>query len=238
VRRHEALRTTFAATGDGEAAQVIHPPAPVAVPVEELRHLPEEAREAGARRRAAEEAARPFDLAAGPLLRARALRLGQAEWALLFTLHHVVSDGWSMEVLVREVSELYAALIQGRHPVLPALPVQYADYAVWQRAWLAGEVLDAQLGFWRERLAGAPPRLELATDRPRAAAPDARGESRAFTLPPGAARGLDALSRHEGATLFMTLLAAFQALLGRYAGQDDVLVGTPVAGRTRGKRRG
>jgi amino acid adenylation domain-containing protein len=233
VRRHEALRTTFAAAGDGEAVQVIHPPAPAAIAVEDLRGLSAAEREARARQIAADEAGRPFDLAAGPLLRASLLRLDDEEHALLFTLHHIVSDGWSMGVLAREVSELYGAFARGLPSPLPGLPVQYADFAVWQRAWLSGDVLDAQLGWWRERLAGAPPLLEIPTDRPRAAATGDRGASVAFSLPDETTRALRALSRREGATLFMTLLAGWQLLLSRYSGQDDVSVGTPIAGRTR-----
>ncbi|MEW5927747.1 MAG: non-ribosomal peptide synthase/polyketide synthase [Gemmatimonadota bacterium] len=232
ARRHETLRTVFAAAG-GEPVQVVLDAAPVALPVTELRGLPAEAREAEARRLAREEAARPFDLAAGPLLRVSALRLDEAEWGLLFTMHHVVSDGWSMGVLIREVSELYGALAEGREPELPELAVQYADYAAWQRAWLAGEALESRLGFWRDKLAGAPPLLELPTDRPRPQVQDPRGASVRFHLPAEVSAGLRALSRREGATAFMTLLAAWQLLLARYAGTEDVSVGTPVAGRTR-----
>ncbi|HEX6037720.1 amino acid adenylation domain-containing protein, partial [Longimicrobium sp.] len=232
VARHESLRTVFPARG-GEPVQVVLPPAPVRPARADLSALEPDAREAELRRRMREEAERPFDLAAAPALRVTLLRLDHDDTAVLFTLHHIVSDGWSRDVLVREMSELYAALAEGRPPVLPALPVQYADFAAWQRAWLAGPVLEGQLGYWRGRLAGAPPLLALPTDRPRTAAPGARAEGRSFVLSPAASRGLRALSRAEGATLFMTLLAGFQALLGRYAGQDDVVVGTPVAGRSR-----
>ncbi len=226
VRRHETLRTVFQEV-DGEPVQVLLDAAPVAVPVADLRGLPSESREAEARRLAREEAARPFDLAAGPLLRVTAVRLAEAEWAVLFTMHHVVSDGWSMDVLIREVSALHAG------EPLPALPVQYADYAVWQRAWLTGEVLESRLDFWRDELRSSPPVLELPTDRPRPQVQDARGGSVGVRLAPDVSRELRALSRREGATVFMTLLAAWQLLLSRYAGQEDVVVGTPVAGRTR-----
>ncbi|MEW5928486.1 MAG: amino acid adenylation domain-containing protein [Gemmatimonadota bacterium] len=232
ARRHETLRTVFA-TADGEPVQVVREAAPVALPVADLRSLPAERRGAEVRRIAAEEAVRPFDLAAGPLLRVSAVRLEEAEWGVLFTMHHVVSDAWSMGVLIREVSALYDALETGREAELPALPVQYADYAAWQRGWLAGATLEAELGFWRERLAGAPPLLELPTDRPRTQARDPRGASVGVRLPADVSRGLRALSRREGATAFMALLAAWQLLLARYAGQEDVVVGTPVAGRTR-----
>ncbi|HEX2077189.1 MAG TPA: amino acid adenylation domain-containing protein, partial [Longimicrobium sp.] len=181
VRRHETLRTVFARV-DGEPVQVIREPAPVALEVTDLRDLPEEEREGEALRVVAEEAAGPFDLEAGPLLRSCLLRLGDEEWVLLFTLHHIVSDGWSLGVLVREVCELYAAFREGREPALPELSVQYADFAAWQRVWLTGEVLERQLGWWREALSGAPPLLEIPTDRPRTLAQDPRGAASTFSL--------------------------------------------------------
>ncbi|HEV2736703.1 MAG TPA: amino acid adenylation domain-containing protein, partial [Longimicrobiaceae bacterium] len=235
VRRHEVLRTTFAERG-GAPVQVVHPPAPVPLPVLDLRVHP--APEQEALRLAGEEALRPFDLARGPLLRGALLRLGDEDSVLLFTLHHEASDGWSTDVLVREVSEAYAALSRGEEPSLPELPVQYADFAVWQREYLSGEVLEAQLAYWRERLAGAPPLLEIPTDRPRSAGADARAASHAFVLSAEASERLRALSRREGATLFMTALAAWQMVLGRWSGQDDVVVGTPIAGRTRRETEG
>ncbi|MET0395594.1 MAG: amino acid adenylation domain-containing protein, partial [Longimicrobiaceae bacterium] len=232
VRRHEVLRTVFAERG-GVPVQVIHPAAPLALRELDLRGLPEAEREPEAERLAAEESLLPFDLARGPLLRSALLRLGEEEHVLLFTMHHVVSDGWSMEVLVREISALYAALSRGEEPRLAELPVQYADFAVWQREWLSGETLDEQIGYWKEALAGAPPLLEIAVDRPRSAAQGTRAGMHRFVLPDAVVAGLRALSRREGATLFMTLMAAWQTLLGRYAGQEDVVVGTPIAGRTR-----
>ncbi|HEX8272004.1 MAG TPA: non-ribosomal peptide synthase/polyketide synthase, partial [Longimicrobiaceae bacterium] len=235
ARRHEALRTTFAERGDAPV-QTVHPPAPVPLPLVDLRGVRDAERHA--ERLAGEEALRPFDLGAGPLLRARLLRLAGDDHVLCFTLHHVVSDGWSMDVLVREVSALYGAFSRGEPSPLPELPVQYADYAVWQRAWLSGPVLEEQLGFWKRELRGAPPLLEIPTDRPRAAGQSPRAGSHAFSLSPEAAEGLRALSVREGATLFMTLLAAWQLLLGLYAGQDDVVVGTPIAGRTRRETEG
>ncbi|HEX2093814.1 MAG TPA: condensation domain-containing protein, partial [Longimicrobiaceae bacterium] len=235
VRRHEALRTVFVEQ-DGAPVQVIHTAAPMALPVVDLRGVPEAEQEAG--RLCAEEAVRPFDLGRGPLLRSMLVRLGGADHVLLITLHHVVSDGWSMGVLVREISALYAAYSQGEEPCLPELAVQYADYAVWQRGWLSGGVLEAQIRFWKEKLAGAPPLLDIPTDRPRAAGRSARAASHRFELPAVVSRELRALSRREGATLFMTLLAAWQALLGRYAGQEDVVVGSPIAGRSRRETEG
>ncbi|HEV2736872.1 MAG TPA: condensation domain-containing protein, partial [Longimicrobiaceae bacterium] len=177
-------------------------------------------------------------LARGPLVRALLVRAGAEEHGLLFNLHHVIADGWSLGILVREVSELHPALAEGREPRLPALPVQYADYSVWQRRWLAGGAMERQVEYWRGQLAGAPPLLELPTDRPRPAVATEAGARVAFELPAELAGALDALSRREGATLFMTLMAGWQALLGRWSGQDDVPVGTPIAGRTRAETEG
>ncbi|MEW5928458.1 MAG: amino acid adenylation domain-containing protein [Gemmatimonadota bacterium] len=237
ARRHETLRTTFA-KGDGDPVQVVHPPARVPLPTLDLGALPEARREPEARRLAGGEALRPFDLARGPLLRGTLLRLGGDDHVLLFTLHHVVSDGWSMEVLVREVSTLYEAFGRGEPSPLPELPVQYADFALWQRGRLSGEALEAQVGWWRERLAGAPPLLEIPTDRPRTAGRSPVAASHHFSLPAEVSRGLRELSRREGATLFMTLLAGWHALLSRYSGQEDVVVGSPIAGRTRRETEG
>jgi amino acid adenylation domain-containing protein len=234
VRRHEALRTVFA-EADGSPVQVIAPFAGFALPVEDLSGLGEADREAAVGRRAGEEASRPFDLSAGPLFRAALLRLDAEEHVLLLSMHHIVSDGWSMGVLFRELSALYEAYREGRESPLPELPVQYADYAVWQREQLAGEVLDGQLAYWRERLAGAPELLELPADHPRPAVQTYRGASVPVELSPELLERLQALGRSEGATLYMTLLGAFQVLLGKYAGSEDVVVGSPIAGRTRGE---
>ncbi len=227
VRRHETLRTVFRAAGGDEPVQVVLPPGPVALARIDLARLPGSEREARLRELAREEAARPFDLERGPVFRASLVRLDDGDAAALFTVHHVASDQWSSEVLVSELSALYAG------SPLPDLPVQYADFAVWQRAWLTGDVLEREVGYWRGRLAGAPPLLELPTDRPRPAAASDRGGVRSLALAPATTAALRALSRREGATLFMTLAAAFQALLSRYGGEEDVSVGTPVAGRTR-----
>ncbi|MET0396506.1 MAG: condensation domain-containing protein, partial [Longimicrobiaceae bacterium] len=232
VRRHESLRTVFAATA-GEPVQVVLPAGPVRVPVADLSGLPGGVREALARRLAMEESARPFDLARGPLLRASLLRLAADEWGLVFNLHHVVSDGWSMGVLSREVSALYNAFSAGLPSPLEPLAVQYPDYAVWQRERISGEALEAQVRFWREALAGAPPLLELPTDRPRPPVQGHRTGRRRFAVSAAATAALRELGQAEGATLFITLLAAFQALLARWSGQEDVSVGTPTAGRGR-----
>ncbi|HKH48756.1 MAG TPA: amino acid adenylation domain-containing protein, partial [Thermoanaerobaculia bacterium] len=232
VRRHETLRTSFRETAEGPV-QVIAPARPRPLPVVDLAGLPEPRRRAESSRLAAEEALRPFDLSRGPLLRAALLRLGGEDHVALFTLHHVVSDGWSMQVLVEEVGALYGAYLAGLPSPLAPLPVQYADYAAWQRSWLSGETLKAELGYWRTRLAGLPPRLELPTDRPRPAVETRRGAVRGLALDPELSARLADLGRRAGATPFMTLLAAWQALLGRWAGVEDLAVGTPIAGRSR-----
>ena len=235
VRRHEALRTVFPER-DGAPVQVVEPFAGFTLSVGDLSAHPDI--EAEVARRVAEEALRPFDLAASPLFRARLLRLGDREHVLLLTLHHVVSDGWSLGVLFREIATAYAAYADGREPSLPDLPVQYADYAVWQRAQLAGEALERPLAYWRERLAGAPARLELPTDHPRPAEQRFEGAVERLQLPAGVLDRLRALGQDEGATLFMVLLGAFQVLLAKYAATDDVVVGSAVAGRTRGETEG
>ncbi len=237
VRRHEALRTVFPDV-NGEPVQRILPDGPRPLPVVDLRALPPGARESAARGLSAGETQRPFDLARGPLLRSTLLRLADDDWALFFTLHHAVGDGWSMDVLMGEVSALYGAFRHGGRSPLPELAVQYADYAAWQRGWLTGDVLATQLAFWRDRLRGAPPLLDLPTSRPRSSVRRHRGASRAVLLPAGLSDRVRALGRSEGTTPFMTLLAAFAALLARYTGETDVVVGTPIAGRTRPETEG
>jgi amino acid adenylation domain-containing protein len=234
VRRHEALRTTFA-VHDARPFQLIHPPTPLDLPVEDLTSLAGAERERVAQRIADEEAGRPFDLERGPLLRARLLRLSAEEHVLLLTMHHIVSDGWSLGVLVNEVGALYGAYSRGEESPLEELRVQYADYAVWQRGWLTGEVLERQLSYWREQLAGAPAVLELPTDRPRPPVQSFRGGHQPFVISERVTAGLKELSRREGVTLFMVLLAAFKALLYRYTGEREVLVGSPIAGRNYGE---
>ncbi|MCP4663891.1 MAG: non-ribosomal peptide synthetase, partial [bacterium] len=182
------------------------------------------------RRLAAAEARQPFDLARGPLLRAALLRLSGDDHVALFTMHHIVSDGWSMGVLIRELTAIQAAFSAGDPSPLGELAVQYADYSGWQRQWLVGAVLEEELGYWRGQLAGVP-RLELPTDRPRPAVQSFRGKVRPVHLPAELSQALGRLSREQGATLYMTLLAGFKALLARTTGQDDVAVGTPIAGR-------
>ncbi len=237
VRRHEAVRTVFVDRG-GEARQVVLPAAPVPIPVLDLAGLPEDPRAVELLRLLAKEGLRPFDLARGPLLRALLVRTAAAEWALCFTMHHVVSDGWSMGVLVREVSALYGAYSRGRESPLPELELQYADFALWQRQWLAGSRTEEQLRYWRKKLEGAPRVLELPTARLRRSTLGMTEKSAPFEISATATQGLRGLGRSEGATLFMTLLAGWQALLGRYTGQDDVVVGTGIANRTRAELEG
>jgi pristinamycin I synthase-3/4 len=232
VRRHESLRTVLAER-DGDAVQVVRPPSPFALPVEDLSPLPAAEREAAELARLRAESLRPFDLAQGPLARALLARTGAAEHHLLLVLHHAVSDAWSVRVLFRELSALYAAFAAGGASPLPEPEVQYADHAVWQREHLAGERLDAQLAWWKAHLADAPPLLDLPTDRPRPPVPSSRGATAVRLLAAERAGALRALARAEGATLYMVLLAAFDVLLSRWSGQTDVVVGTPVAGRTR-----
>ena len=232
VRRHEALRTTFAVHA-GAPVQVISPFAGFALPVDDLAALDEAAREAEVRRRAHDDATQPFDLSGGPLFRARLLRLADDDHVLLVCMHHVVTDGWSMGVLFRELSALYKTYKNGEESVLAPLPVQYADYAVWERRQLGGEALEPHLAYWRERMAGAPALLELPSDRPRPAVQSHLGAQVPVDLSAELLARLEALGRGEGATLYMVLLAAFSVLLAKYAGTEDVVVGTPVAGRTR-----
>jgi amino acid adenylation domain-containing protein len=237
VERHESLRTTFAAVG-GQAAQRIAPAASLPLPVLDLRGL-----DGAERRRAMEEQGRAvaetsFDLARGPLLRVVLLRTGESEHALLLATHHIVSDGWSLGVLIRELAAAYAALARGEEPVLEPLPLQYADYATWQRGRLAGERLATLVDHWRQRLTGAPPALELPTDRPRPAIRSFRGGRRPLVVAGPLAGRLRALTHGQGVSLFMLLLAAFEVVLSRLSGQEDVVVGTPTAGRTRPELEG
>ncbi|MBV9124651.1 MAG: amino acid adenylation domain-containing protein, partial [Planctomycetes bacterium] len=237
IRRHEVLRTTFAQVA-GQLVQVITPTLAPPLVMEDLTSLFPAERELEVRRRAEEEARRPFDLGRGPLFRVTVLDLGAGEKVLLLTMHHIIADGWSVGVFLREMTCLYAAFTGGKPITLPPLPVQYADYAAWQRQWLTGEVLEEQLAYWKDRLAQAPAALDLPTDRPRPTVQTFRGSTQSLTLPRSLAEHLHALSRREGCTLYMTLLAAFQTLLHRYTGQEDICVGSPIAGRTRAETEG
>ncbi|MBA2674223.1 condensation domain-containing protein, partial [Ramlibacter sp.] len=231
VARHEALRTSFALSGGQPVQRIAPADTGFALRVQDLRDCPDTGAEVQAL--AAQEAVDAFDLSTGPLVRGRLLVLGDTEHVLLATLHHIVSDGWSMDVLTRELEALYTAFAEGRDDPLPPLPIQYADYAAWQRRWLDGEVLQRQSSYWKDRLSGAPALLELPADRPRPAQQDHRGGFVEFQLEAPLAAGLQALSQRQGTTLYMTLLAAWAGLLSRLSGQDDVVIGTPVANRTR-----
>jgi len=229
-RRHEALRTTFAAA-DGAPVQVIAPPARQAspLPLADLSRLPAPQAAAGAL--ALAEARRPFDLARGPLWRTRLLRLGPADHLFLVTMHHIISDAWSIGVLYRELAALYSAFLRGLPSPLAALPVQYPDYALWQRRRFADGLLAEEIGFWRGQLAGAPELIALPTDRPRPRDRTYRGRRRIFAPPEGLPEALVGLAQASGASLFMVLLAGLDALLHRVTGQDDLVLGSPVAGR-------
>jgi amino acid adenylation domain-containing protein len=233
VERHDSLRTTFPAP-DGEPVQRIARAAAARALLRlDLQGVPEDQHEAEVRRLAQEESLAPFDLARGPLLRSRLLRLGADDHLLLLTIHHIVSDGWSMGVLVRDVIELYRSCRDGVPAALSALPIQYADYTVWQREQLQGEALQTRLGWWRERLAGAPSLLDLPTDRPLPPVRSARGASASFELPPDLSARIRLFGRRQGATLHMTWLAALAALLQRYGCGADLPLGTTVANRDR-----
>ncbi|HEX9133237.1 MAG TPA: amino acid adenylation domain-containing protein [Ktedonobacteraceae bacterium] len=231
VQRHEALRTTVALI-DEQPMQVIAPRMRVAVAAVDLREVPHEQQEVELQRLVSHEVQQPFDLALGPLIRAMVLHLGAEEHLVLLIMHHIISDGWSVGVIGQELTQLYDAYVTGRPAQLAELPLQYADFALWQREWLQEERLDEQLSYWRETLAGAPPVLELPTDHPRPALPTHRGAEYTFTLAEALNEGLKQLSRQEGVTLYMTLVAGFVALLQRYTEQDDVVIGTTTAGRS------
>ncbi|HYX25940.1 MAG TPA: condensation domain-containing protein, partial [Thermoanaerobaculia bacterium] len=232
VRRHEVLRTTFPAA-QGRPRQRISLAGPWRLPVVDLTGLEPAQREAESAHLAAAEAVRLFDLARGPLLRTTLLRLERESHVALITIHHIVADAWSVGILVRELTALYPASSDRRSSILPDLPVQYADFAAWQRSRLQGDVLESLLAYWREQLAGIPPRLDLPTDRPRGERWSGRGSAYTVHLPARLAEALRSLSRRQNATLFMVLFASFQLLLSRHASQQDVVAATDVAGRAR-----
>ena len=232
IRRHEALRTTFPMC-EGEPVQYINPPVEHPLFVIDLSDRSASEREDEARRLADEEARRHFDLARGPLFRTRLIQLSEDDHILLLTLHHIVSDGWSVGVLYRELSVLYDAFSRSQPSPLSELPIQYADYAVWQRQRLTGDTLESQLSYWKKQLEGIPGVLNLPADHPRPAVQSHRGARHSVDLPKQLTENLKAFSRKEGVTLFMTLLAAFQTLLYRYVGQQDIVVGSPIANRNR-----
>ncbi|RYF23453.1 MAG: amino acid adenylation domain-containing protein, partial [Comamonadaceae bacterium] len=230
VARHEVLRTHFAVV-DGEPVQRIDRHATFPLAVHELGNVVDGHK--WVREMARQEAGAAFDLATGPVVRGRLLKLGAQEHVLLITMHHIVSDGWSMDVLIREFSELYEAFSTAADDPLPALPVQYADYAVWQRRWLAGDVLQKQLDYWKAALQGVPELSGVPQDRPRPAAMDYMGGSVEFALDTALTQGIQALARRHETTVFNVVLAAWASLVGRLGGQDDIVIGTPVANRMR-----
>jgi hypothetical protein len=232
VERHEALRTRFPVV-DGRPVQVIDPASRQKLRVVNLCGLSGAAQDLEVRGLGAQEVRRPFDLAGGSLLRVALLQLGDSTWVSLFVLHHIVSDGWSTGLLAREVSAFYRALLAGGDPGFSALPIQYADFASWQRSWLSGSVLESEVNHWRRRLQGVSPVLELPVDRPRPSMQSFRGAVSSFQLGETLVEGLRTLCPHHGATLFMVLLTAFEALLSRLTGQEVFAVGTPIAGRNR-----
>jgi amino acid adenylation domain-containing protein len=232
LRRHDSLRTVFTSHED-KAVQLVVPLQTLPLPVEDLSGLLAQEREVEAVRLINEESQRPFDLSHGVLLRCRVLRLGEAEHVAVLCTHHIASDGWSMSILTGEIATLYEAFSTGKPSPLPELTVQYADFAEWQRNWLQGKVLDEQLAYWKKQLEGAPRMLDLPTDRPRPPMQTFRGSRQSLSLSPALSHALRELSRESNVTMFMLLLAAFKTLLYRYTGQDDIVVGTPIANRNR-----
>ncbi|MBV9265441.1 MAG: amino acid adenylation domain-containing protein, partial [Acidobacteriaceae bacterium] len=232
IRRHEVLRTTYRLQND-RPVQVTAPELRIDVPIIDVSFFPLERRETEARQRMVEEARRPFDLRTGPVLRAFLVRLDEMDHALLLNIHHIATDGWSIWPFIQELGTLYKASVAGEQSPLSELPIQYADFAVWHREWLESEEVAQQFAYWKNQLAGAPERMELPTDRPRPTVQTYRGAIETIVLPVELLDALRALSQRENATLYMTLLATFQILLFRYTGQEKIVVGSPIANRTR-----
>ncbi|WP_193075959.1 non-ribosomal peptide synthetase [Pseudomonas sp. FME51] len=237
VARHESLRTRFCQSGEEVCQQVLEP-SPVAISIEDLTALPSSEREAQLKAQAEVEATAPFDLAEGPLLRIRLLQLAEQEHALLFTLHHIVADGWSLNLLIEEFLRLYDAACDGAAAELPALPIQYRDYALWQRSWLEAGEQERQLSYWRDKLGDEHTPLALPTDHPHPVRPSHRGARHTLQIDTGLAERLHGMARQHNVTLFMVLLAAFQLLLHRYSGQTAIRVGVPIANRQRAEVEG
>jgi amino acid adenylation domain-containing protein len=230
IRRHEVLRTTFSAL-DGEPIQVIAPATALTLPIHDLQGLSASEQTEQIRQIAKSVASKPFDLSVGPLVQFTLLQLSHQEYVLLLKMHHIIYDGWSLNIFFGELSQLYAAFTQGLPSPLAQLPIQYADFAVWQRQWLTGEVLDRQLNYWQKQLAGAPGVLELSGNRQRSPVQTFQGGIECFQLDGHLTQRLKQLSQESDTTLFMTLLAAFLVLLSRYSGQSDIVVGSPIANR-------
>ncbi len=232
VGRHESLRTVFDEKG-GKPQQLIRETHAFRLEQIDLSPLPEEHRNEELKRLAEKDALSPFNLNTGPLFRAQLIKLNDALHAILFNMHHIIADGWSSGIIMNEMVQLYAAFSEGKPSPLPALEIQYPDFAYWQQNWLKGEVLEQQTRYWKNKLTGAPPLLELPTDRPRPAVQTFNGASESIEFGPELSAAINKISKEEGVTLFMTLLAAYTVLLHRYSGQDDILTGTPIAGRTK-----
>ncbi|WP_424101438.1 SDR family NAD(P)-dependent oxidoreductase [Moorena producens] len=231
IQRHETLRTTFSEI-NGQPVQIVAPATDLTLPVIDLQDIDSSSEQSEkVKQLARQEAMALFDLAKGPVLRVTLLRLGPEHNVLLMTMHHIMCDLWSLGILVRELSSLYEAFSQGKPSLLPELPIQYADFAHWQREWLTGEVLEKQLNYWKQKLAGVSPVLELPTDYPRPAEPTFQGGIKSFQLDSNLTQKLRQLSQESGSTLFMILLSAFFVLLSRYSGQSDLVVGSPIANR-------
>ncbi|HHE54555.1 MAG TPA: amino acid adenylation domain-containing protein, partial [Caldithrix abyssi] len=231
VERHETLRTTFT-NKNGTPLQIIKEHLELKPPLIDLSHLPEKEREQEALRLATEDAMEPFDLEVGPLFRVKVLKLADDQHVVLFNMHHIISDGWSVSVLIREFAQVYESFLKETIPQLPELPIQYADFAVWQREWLSGEVLEEQINYWKKTIGLNPEPLNLPTDFPRPPVQTFNGASLDRLYPAELLNRLKTLAHENGATLFMTLLAAFQTLLYRYTNQETILVGSPIANRT------
>ncbi|MDZ7959081.1 MAG: amino acid adenylation domain-containing protein [Aulosira sp. DedQUE10] len=232
IRRHEILRTTFTCV-DEQPTQVINSNCSIKIPIINLEDLSVEVREAEVKKLLKQEAQKSFDLSKNPLFHTLLLQLAAQEYVLIFTIHHIIADGWSAGVIVRELAALYESFCTGKPSPLPELSIQYGDFAIWQRQWLQGKILQQQINYWKQQLGGSLPVLELPTDRPRTAIQTFAGRKQFFTISPTLTTALKTLSQQEGVTLFMTLLAAFQTLLYRYTGQEDILVGSPIANRNR-----
>jgi hypothetical protein len=236
VNRHEVLRTTFT-TLQGQPVQVISPNLSLELAVVDLQALPANERESKMLQLATAEAHQPFDLTKDTLLRVTLLQLAKSEYALLLTMHHIISDGWSVGVLVREIAALYEAYSSGKLSALPQLPIQYVDFAVWQRKWLQGGKLETQLAYWQQQLGGELPVLQLPTDFPRPAIQTFRGKRQQLVLPKSLSEQLKTWNQQEGITLFMVLLAALQTLLYWYTGQEDIVIGTDIANRNQAETK-
>ena len=232
VKRQEILRTSFEVV-EGEPYQRVSAMVDVPLKLVDLTQQPQTERQQRALRAAADEARTPFDLSSGPLIRLTLFKLDVAEHLLVITIHHIISDGWSIRLLIREIAQFYQAFSAGCRPSLSAISIHYADFAYWQRQWLRGSALDEQLGFWKQKLSGLPRLLQLPTDKPRLAVVSMEGASVPLKIDQTLSDAVRRLSLTEGVTVFMTLLAAFQTLLCRYTGQADLVIGTSVAGRNR-----